>query len=282
MPTTYVGTPVFNQSIIIPVDGDLADAASVNVSATAEIDTQLKLFEVYGQMMQSTCPIRAQWSAVGVGFSVDIAPIPFIVVTEGGTWKTIFTTTTTNVGVAALEGGGAYLPNTWYYVYAYSVAGVCNFQISTIPPDQFSLYKNGTFSMKFICSVRTDPFVGSLQPFQKYGNYVSYEIQQPIGGGSSTALSPLLSADYIPPTSSAIPRMCKIIMDSNSAATINDTVVTVKSSAAFAGYTFFVRASGVDTTIFDAITDLNRTIYYQIANIPTLPTVNFYLVGYYE
>jgi len=105
MPTTYVGVSNFNPSITIPVDGDLADANSVNVSAKDELDTQINLFESYGQLMQSTSPLRVRFSSLN---SIDVDPIPFIALTEGGTWKTTFTTTTTNVSDADLEGGGVF------------------------------------------------------------------------------------------------------------------------------------------------------------------------------
>ena len=279
MPTTYVGSSNFNQSITIPSDGDLADANSVNVSAKAEIDTQINLFESYGQLMQSTCPIRARRSAVR---DVEIDAIPFIAVTEGGTWKTIFTTTSTTVTQANLEGGGTFTPDTWYFIYAYSVAGVCTFQISTTLPDVFLIYKNGTFSHKFICSFRTNS--GSdINVFEKYGNYVTYESQLSVGGGSSITESPLSTSVYIPPTVNNVPRLCRLTMDINSNTTATDTLITVRSISGSDGYTFYARAFGLDTTFFEISTDDTRTVYYQVQNAsPSPPSALFKLTGYYE
>lgn len=279
MPTTYVGTSNFNQSITIPSDGDLADSNSVNVSAKAEIDTQINLFESYGQLMQSTCPIRARKT----GFKdVDIDPIPFIAVTEGGTWKTIFTTTTITVNESNLEGGGGYTFDTWYFIYAYSVAGVCNFQISTTVPDAFFLYKNGTFSHKFICSFRTNSG-SAVVSFEKYGNYVTYEDQLSVGGGVAITESALSTSLYIPPSVNNVPRLCKLQIDINSNTTATDTIVTVRAISGSIGYTFFARASGLDTTYFDISTDEDRNVYYLVQNAsPSPPSATFRILGYYE
>jgi len=277
MPTTYVGSAAFNPSITIPVDGDLADANSVNVSAKAEIDTQLSLFDMYGQMMQSTCPIRIRRKLTLV---VDIDPIPFIAVTEGGTWKTIFSTTTTSVGVANIEGmPGAFTPNTWYYIYAFSNGGVMDFQLSTTPPDVYGLYKNGTFSMKFLGTFLTNSG-GFIIPFEKYGNFVTYEGKFTVGSGSSTTPSALNTAAAIPPSINNVPRLCKMVLDINNTANTSDQLILVGSTTPITGLSFQARAGGLDTTVFDIATDANRALFYSVSNNLTVATFSLY--GYYE
>lgn len=277
MPTTYVGVSNFNPSITIPVDGDLADANSVNVSAKDELDTQINLFESYGQLMQSTSPLRVRFSSLN---SIDVDPIPFIALTEGGTWKTTFTTTTTNVSDADLEGGGVFANNTWYYVYAYSVLGVCNFQISTVLPDIFFLYKSGTFSHKYICSFKTSN-TGSVIPFEKYGNYITYEAGLAVDGGSATTITTVNTSLYIPPSNN-VPRLCKIQLNIDSNIVFGDSEIFVFPRIGTDGYQFYARANGIDTTIFDISTDETRNIYYFVQNVPPTPVATFKILGYYE
>lgn len=276
MPTTYVGTSAFFPSITIPVDGDLADAASVNGAAMDEIDTQIFLLQTYGQLMQSTCPIRARWSTL---ISLDIEPIPFMAVTESGTWKSIFTTMLTNVSETDLEGGGSFAINTWYFVYAYSIGGVANFQISAQMPDQYFLYKNGTFSHKYICSFKTNT-LGQILPFEKYGNYVTYEASLAVGGGSSTIEAPLTTANYVPPSVNNAPRLCKLVGNADSTATFLPSTLTIRPRSGSGGYEFIIPALGAESIILETPTDDTGTVYYFLSDGSV--SILFGLLGYYE
>lgn len=276
MPTTYVGVSNFSPSITIPVDGDNANANSVNVSAKAEIDTQIYLFQTYGQLMQSTCPIRARWASL---ISLDIEPIPFMAVTESGTWKTIFTTATATVSEADLEGGGTFVADTWYFVYAFSVGGVTNWQISPTLPDQFLLYKNGSFSHKYVCSFKTNG-LSQILPFEKYGNYTNFEAGLPVGGGSATVTTALTTVSYCPPTINSSPRMIKLALDYTAPIVFSSQTVLAKSRSTAAGYEFRVRPFGTDTIFFDIATDTTRTVYYEVSDSGI--TANFKAVGYYD
>ena len=155
MSTSYVGSPVLSTSITIPVDGDLANANSVNVSAKALADNDYYLMRSLGQIPESTAPIRITSLSPFVG-QVTVEPIPFAVVTENGVYKTLSTNAPVTLGSAAIEGGGNFLPNTIYFIYMYSVAGVANWQLSTTPPDTNRLYKQGGTTHKYIASVPTD------------------------------------------------------------------------------------------------------------------------------
>lgn len=281
MPTTYVGTPAFNQSITIPVDGDPADAASVNTSAQDELDTQLYLFESYGRLMQSTSPIRARFVNF---FDIQIQAIPFIAVTEGGTWKTVFTTGSTTIGLAELEGGGTYNIDTWYYVYAYSLAGVCKFQISAVQPDKYTLYKDGTFSMKFICSFRTTSTIlmgsATIYPFTKWGGYVSYESQIPVGGGAANVFTLLGTQSYIPPLASFPGRMCKLSVDVANISSVTTSTISLTRDINLPGIS--INYKGAESTVLvDVPTDDQRNVFYK-TNLTGIATCTISIVGYYE
>lgn len=155
MATSYVGSPVLSTSITIPVDGDLADANSVNVSSKALADNDYYLMRSLGQIPESTCPLKMYSLAPFVG-QITVDPIPFVVVTENGVYKTISTNTSVSLGSADIEGGGNFLPNTIYYIYMFSVAGVADFQLSTTPPDTIRLYKQGGTTHKYIGTFATD------------------------------------------------------------------------------------------------------------------------------
>ena len=90
MSTTYTGTPSLTNTIRIPQDLDNADAASVNVSAKTEIDNQVSLFQLYGQLMSSTSPIKIQCTD---GVTIKVSPLSSVLLNVTNTWNTLLTTT---------------------------------------------------------------------------------------------------------------------------------------------------------------------------------------------
>lgn len=275
MPTTYTGSPVLNTSITIPLDGDNANAASVNSGFQSLTNMQNFLLQGYGQAMQSTSPIRIFPPTVS---SITIAPIPVITVSEGGTWKTIFTTATATVNATNIEGGGVFAPSTWYYVYAYSVAGVVNWQLSLSVPDQYGLYKNGTFSHKYIGAFKTD---GSsfIIPFQKYGEFVNYCTAQSVTSGSSLTPATLATSAYIPNLAVPTTSIVRLLITMNNL-TGNAATLTLRSYPTSLGYTFNAPTGTLTNLFVDVPTNEMHELQYFVSL--TSLVCDFKVYGYYE
>lgn len=281
MPTSYSGTPVLNTSITIPVDGDNANANSVNVSSKALVDSQVLLYQVYGQLQQSTCPIRIYDN--GDGKNITVQPIPNVLVTENGTWKTVLTTMATTIGVANIEGAPAdYSADTWYYIYAFSDMGTCKFQISTVGSDKYNLYKNGLFSHKYLCAFKTDGAKNIIR-FHKYANFYQYLTPQSIGSGIATTYTPLNSDLFIPPNPAAghISRIGKFAVDVD-AAIGNGSIIQLASDTGIVGY-FLTYSSGQRTTFFvECPVDSNARLLYRVQAPSGSTTITYRICGYYE
>lgn len=200
MASTYTGTPAFTNSITIPDDGDLAAAATVNNPTRSEADMGLFLLQAIGLAPESTSDIYI--NSIN-GTTVNIGPISSIVVNENGNYKFISTVGASVVGVPQVEGGPAqFAANTWYYIYAYSNAGVLNFIIRTVPPDSWKMFALGSDVQRYIGCFKTD---GAGPPaiipfFMTRGKY-SYLNVQSVGGGNATVESPITISAYVPPTS---------------------------------------------------------------------------------
>jgi len=281
MATTYTGTPVLNTSITIPQDGDNANAASVNVASQALLDMQVYLLRTYGLTMQSTSPIRVRDDNFNVADTVLIYPIPSVVVDDGGTWKAVFTITNTTLSSTDVEGGGGFVANTWYYVYAYAMMSSCKFQISPVKPDIYGLYKDGTFSHKYICSFKTDGSAHIIG-FNKYGNFTQYQQNLSIGGGNSTTQTSLSSDSYIPPiTGGTMSRICKVLVQYDNSHG-SPLILSMIPRSGASGYPFNIPALGVGTFICDIPADDMRKIYYRCSSNLNNPTILFTMYGYWE
>ena len=177
---TYTGSANLSTTIQIPQDLDNADANSVNLAAKAEIDNQVTLLTLYSQIMSSTSPIRID--SVN-GIDIVVGPLSNVLVQASGTWTILTTASGTTINAANIEGGGAFQPNKWYYIYVRSLAGIPQFQLSIIPPDGYGLYKNGSFGFKYLGSLRTDA-TSNVLSFHKYNGVTS---TLPLNGGLITS-----------------------------------------------------------------------------------------------
>lgn len=279
MSTTYSGSPTLTTSITIPSDGDSATANSVNVSSKALFDMQAYLLQTYGQAQQSTSPIKIRKS----GSALRISPIPLVLMTEAGTWKSYFKSTDTDVGSTKVEGGGGLTNNTWYYLYAFSNAGSLDFQYSLTSPDSYNLFKNdGTFAFKYLTAVRTDNS-GNLPAITKYGSFVAANTGisvLPGSGTTTTTETPIILSSVLAPYRTT-PTLVKLqlIVTGN---TVISNVIHLKSTSGSAGIPISLGTSLGYTLQFDIMTDDSQKLYWQADFNDINATVQFSITGYYE
>jgi len=279
MPTTYTGSPTLTTSITIPVDTDLADANSVNVSSKALMDMQSFLYQTYGKAMQSTSPIRL---ASTNGTNIIVSPLSVAAVVEG-VWKTVFTNTNISIGPANLESGVAYSANTIYYIYVYSNMGAPTFQISTTNPDVFGLYKAvNNFSYKYIGSFITNG-ASNVRPFTKYGDMTILPGLNDLSGGSYTTFTSLGTENYIPSFQSISAKIAKLkLMISNETGTSH--TLFVSPDAVGPGFDFVIPANQWITFAVDLPTGTDKKMYFRFDSLdsPTVPQLYPKIMGYYE
>lgn len=277
----YVGTPNLSTSITIPVDGDNANAASVNVSATALQDMTTFLLQEYGQIMQSTAPIRVKQVT---NTTMTVGPIPLILVQEVGIWKSLTKGTFTVVTVPTdVEGGATFQKNRTYYLYAYSDAGVIKFQLSLTIPDIFFLYKLGGFTHKFLCSVRSDPSTDNVIPyFSKYGNQVTVNLPTAFAAttlpGSDTTIG---LENVLPLALSGFPVKVKLLMQINSNS-IAENIIKITGESGTQGIIYLVGAGVATTIMVDMTTDSFNRVFVAGASADPQVQISIFLIGYQE
>jgi len=197
MSQQYIGTPNYTFNVTIPVDGELASAASVNNPTKSEADMDYFLLQSMGLLVQGS-PIKL--SSVD-GTNIIISALPLMIVNENGLYRNISTSSAVVISRTSLEVGPNFLANTWYYIYAYSVAGAANFQISVTPPDQNNLYKQGGDSHRYIGSIRTSSLALILKFYSNRGQYTYIDTALQLVNGSSTTEIGVALNSVVPPTS---------------------------------------------------------------------------------
>jgi len=197
MAQNYIGTPAYTTSITIPIDGELASAASVNNPTKSEADMDYFILQSMGLLVQGS-PVRI--SSLD-GLNLIISALPFMIVNENGVYKNISTASPVVLSRTSLEVGPNFIANTWYYVYAFSIAGVANFQISVTPPDQSNLYKQGGDSFRYIGSARTNGLAQLVKFVSNRGQYNYIDTTLQLVNGSSTTELPVTLNAAVPPTS---------------------------------------------------------------------------------
>jgi len=196
MSQIYIGSPAYTSSITIPNDGDLASAASVNNPTKSEADMDYFLLQSMGLLTQGA---SVKLSSVD-GATIVISALPLIVVNENGLYVTISTPSSITISRTSLEVGANFVPNTWYYIYAYSIASIANFQISLVPPDTNNLYKQGGDSYRYLGSIRTNGLSQILKVYSNRGKYIYLDTAYQLLNGSSTTELAIPLNTVVPPT----------------------------------------------------------------------------------
>ena len=163
------------QTFNAPADGDIANAASVNVAfQSLENSVEALRFLTYGGGFYPR--VKATSNTV-----MTIQPLGAVVVKQLGVWTAVPHTVATTIDPLALA-GGAFAANTRYYVYVNLVAGVITWSVSTTAPDVGWRYKTGDEQYQFVTTFYTD-HVPDLLTYTQSGKTYTYTTVTPTGGG---------------------------------------------------------------------------------------------------
>lgn len=200
MPTTITPAPdTLVATIDIPIDGELATAASVGVPDTALLN--LGYFALK-RLQHCDGTIRARCDGTfGTPDekTIRIYPILGFVVIDTAV-RFAFKTTNTDIDESELEGGGVYANNTFYYVYAYISGGLVTFQISTTAPDAYRIFKSGGTTHKYLFSFITNGIGNVARFYWDRGTMILHNERVVVNSSPVVAASVSL-AGYIPPHS---------------------------------------------------------------------------------
>lgn len=155
------------QTFNAPADGDIANAASVNVAfQSLENSVEALRYLTYGGGFYPR--------VIGVNDNtMVIQPLGAVVVKVAGIWTAVPHTVATTIDPEALA-GGAFAVATRYYVYANVVAGSIVWSVSTTAPDAGLRYKAGDEQYQFITTFVTAPAVATLFPYSQSGTSYVY------------------------------------------------------------------------------------------------------------
>lgn len=166
-PITPASPTQIVQTFNAPADGDIANAASVNVAfQSLENSVEALRFLTYGGGFHAR--------VIGVNDNtMVIQPLGAVVVKVAGIWTAVPHTVATTIDPEALA-GGAFAVATRYYVYANVVAGSIVWSVSTTAPDAGLRYKAGDEQYQFITTFVTAPAVATLFPYSQSGTSYVY------------------------------------------------------------------------------------------------------------
>ena len=178
MPTSLTETAEYTSAqLSVPATGDARTAASV--------DAAFQLLTNRAAFALAAVESRLQWSgdfAVAPGgsnssFVVSIGAFQCVVlVDDAGAAYAPYIYAGGTIGASKIEGGGNLANSSIYYVYAYLVSGVVDFEISLIPPRASRAHKTGSGyayqSRRYIGFFPTDSSGNPLPLRASHGRYV--------------------------------------------------------------------------------------------------------------
>ena len=182
------------QTFNAPADGDIANAASVNVAfQSLENSVEALRFLTYGGGFYPR--VKATSNTV-----MTIQPLGAVVVKQLGVWTAVPHTVATTIDPLALA-GGAFAANTRYYVYVNLVAGVITWSVSTTAPDVGWRYKTGDEQYQFVTTFYAD--AGSnLMRYTQSGK--TYQLEKfstsnaQLSGGNATVATAVAFTSFVP------------------------------------------------------------------------------------
>lgn len=151
-----------------PADGDLANAASVNVAFLDLMDGVLGLrLASYGRTANVHCRSID-------GTTIVIDALGSVILTTGGATSWIsFLNSVQQTVTAATAYGGVLGNNTRYFLYAYNNAGTLDFIVNTTLPNASRTYENGNTDRAFVTSFVTNGS-GIIIPYVQENRCVTY------------------------------------------------------------------------------------------------------------
>lgn len=112
--------------------------------------------------------------------SLVIQPLNSFFVIEAGSWVCLNHSTPSTLNLSALPGPLA--ANTLYFVYAYSVAGVVTFEVSTTVPDSSLTFKSGGAMTHALVSIFATDHTPDVLLYKQGGGKLRYT-KRTLGGG---------------------------------------------------------------------------------------------------
>jgi len=154
--------------------------------------------------------------------------------------------------------------STWYYVYAYNVAGVCTYEWSTTVPDPSCSTKTGDGTRAYVgCFYATG--AATARPFRMIGGRYVYRTSAvapmlPLSAGTSAAWADVSLTAYVPPHARLAGLRAKVTWSSGVAAlqarTKGDTTNQLE----------IILSTGIEYSLFELETDSSQQIQYKIVN----------------
>ena len=188
------------QTFNAPADGDIANAASVNVAfQSLENSVEALRFLTYGGGFYPR--VKATSNTV-----MTIQPLGAVVVKQLGVWTAVPHSVATTIDPIALA-GGAFAANTRYYVYVNLVAGVITWSVSTTAPDAGWRYKTGDEQYQFVTTFYADAGPNLIPYTQSGKTYLTKKFSPStvqLSGGNAVVPTAVSFSAYVPTNATSV------------------------------------------------------------------------------
>jgi hypothetical protein len=188
------------QTFNAPADGDIANAASVNVAfQSLENSVEALRFLTYGGGFYPR--VKATSNTV-----MTIQPLGAVIVKQLGVWTAVPHSVATTIDPLALA-GGAFAANTRYYVYVNLVAGVITWSVSTTAPDAGYRYKTGDEQYQFVTTFYADTGPNLIPYTQSGKTYLTKKFSAAtvqLSGGNAVVPTAVSFSAYIPTNATSV------------------------------------------------------------------------------
>lgn len=270
-----------------PADGDLANAASVNVAFLDLMSGVLGLrIAGYGRRANVHC------SCIN-GTDIVVDALGSVILTTGGATSWIsFLNSTAQTVVAATAFGAALGNNTRYYLYAYNNAGTLDFIATTTAPNASRSYENGNTDRIYVTTFVTSgagvivPYVQDAQGvrYTTVGSNPSFTMNT--GGAVWTDVNPNATTPMVPSWAQSI-ALSAILLNTSAA---NDDFSLRAKSITAVGYTgadwvvqfgdVTINSSSLYIPYIPLCTDTSQTFQYQWSTGGAGRSATGYIVGW--
>ena len=200
MPTTLspASPPTFPATLSGPSDTAACNAASVNTPFT----DALSGIEAARLMLYNGLSKKPYLRCLD-GETVVMAGVPAMAVTVSGVWTVKGPIAAQSFVVADLEGGGAFVDDTFYYMYLKLVAGTVTRVISTTAPDVYNAYRASNTDQAYVGSFLYHGTPNEIASFSAVNGEYTYHSVYPFttlaAGTGPTAIN-LATLKMVPPS----------------------------------------------------------------------------------
>lgn len=278
MPTTVTPNPdSLDATIDIPIDGELAAAATVGNSDTSLLNLgyfNLKRLQHCAGRIRARCD-----GSFGIPDEKTIRVYPilgFVVIDTAVRFRNVLVNT--DINETNLEGGGNYANNTFYYVYVYVSGGVSAFQISTTAPDAYRIFKSGGTTHKYLFSFWTNGLGRVNRFYFENGTYTSYS-ERAISTTNPTVATSVSLVGFLPPHAKRA--IIRSTLDNSAGAGASIYVgPTPTDVAGGAGRRIFVGPTSLNSECYELPLDESQSLDHIVSANTTFHALTF--VGWKE